>query len=167
MSIVLCNVCTRWAIGFRPQRGIKTKLGNGRTYVIVGSLPQEYSIHRGGCRISVRGFYLYKRAKFLKPRPYFGRIRPSQQIQSCKSQLYAKVSENTSLLASIFVREGVLQVKSQCQSRPDKDIECVVLGARGVHLNPTNHPWICPYMIHVYLCIKNMLWENMTFTIVS
>ena len=64
------------------------------------------------------GFYLYKRTRStcenFEAMPTFRAYSTIATDTGCKSQLYAKVSENMSLLASIFVREGVLQVKSQC-----------------------------------------------------
>ena len=46
-------------------------------------------------------------------------------------QIFAKVSESTTLLASILVREGVLLIQMSARVKSDKHIECVILGGKG------------------------------------
>ena len=59
-----------------------------------------------------------------------------QQLPICGSQIlsrWVKAPISTTLLTSIFVKEGVLLAKNYCLTRakPDKHIQCVVLGAQG------------------------------------
>ena len=82
-----------------------------------------YTIYyRGGSRIITRGVLLVEmRAKFLKPRPLprkprpfsciFGSQTALQQLRVNEVQIFAKVSESKTLLASILVREGVLLIQ--------------------------------------------------------
>ena len=82
----------------------------------------ELSYIRGGSRITIRGVLLAQmRANFLKTRPLSRKPRPFlcifasqtelQQLRVNEVQISSKVSESTTLLASILVREGVLLIQ--------------------------------------------------------